>query len=265
MAKPLNARLPGQLALALLCLLTSLGGCAQDYSLAPSANGEQVTVRVKVPNDLKARTMQVMYRSSSCQRTRYDAYGKPYKVDGFHGVDVQPQREGQSDIYEAKLAKDGGGACRWHLANVIFGVEYRNPEQFGAGVTFAAGGGVVVIFDNNDSPMGGADKKVDGDLIISQGYYPWIDEEFLGGYRKTVRLAGRGIGFIKYKAPNAREVFFKPTLFPKYLVASAGPRVKLDNSYTRFEYPDGSILENRDIEPRFDKLESIRLAAENKK
>lgn len=117
-----------------------LGGCAQDYSLSPPANSEQVTVSVKVPSDLKARTMQVMYRSTTCQRTRCDAYGKPYKVDGFHGIDVQPQQQGQTDIYEAKLARDGGGACRWHLANVTFGVEYRNPEQFGRGVTFGAGG-----------------------------------------------------------------------------------------------------------------------------
>jgi len=253
------------LLIVLTTSFASLGGCAQDYSLAPPKNSEQVTIQVKVPPDLKAEKLEVMYRSATCQRTRYDAYGKPYKVDGFHGIDVQPQQQGQSDIYEARLARDGGGACRWHLANVTLGVEYRNPEQFGAGVTFAAGGGVVVIFDNNDSPMGAANKEVYGDLEIVQGYYPWIDEEFLGGYRKTVRLLGRGIGFLKYKAPQAREVFFRPALHSEYSVVSVGPKVKNNDSYTVFKYPDGSVLENRDVEPRFDKLESIRLTAEKKK
>jgi hypothetical protein len=143
------------IATTLLGFFIFLSGCAQDYSLAPPTNSEQVTVRIKVPPELEAEKMEVMYRSATCQRTRRDAYGEPYKVDGFHGIEVQPQQQGQSDIYEAKLARDGGGACQWHLANVTFGVVYRDPTRFGENVTYAAGGGVVVIFDYNDSPMGG--------------------------------------------------------------------------------------------------------------
>ncbi|WP_447749000.1 hypothetical protein [Pseudomonas nicosulfuronedens] len=124
-------------------LSSSLGGCAQDYSLAPPANSEQVTVRIKVPPALEAEKMEVMYRSATCQRTRRDAYGEPYKIDGFHGIEVQPQQQGQSDIYEAKLARDGGGPCRWHLANVTLGVAYAEPTPFGPDVKYGAGGGLL--------------------------------------------------------------------------------------------------------------------------
>jgi len=248
-----------------LLLLACLNGCVQDYSLAAPDNSEQVTIRVKVPSDLKARTMQAMYRSTSCQRTRYDAYGKPYKVDGFHGIEVQPQQQGLSDIYEARLARDGGGACRWHLANVIFGVAPRNTEQFGSGVTFGGGGGVVVIFDHNDSPMGGADIKVDGDLTVQGGYYPLLQESFLGGHRVQLVLWRATGEYRKYQALNAREVYFEPMLYSNYVVRSVGPKVKKEGNYRVIIYPDGSVQSDGRSGPSFSKLETIRKAAESQK
>lgn len=262
MAKPGKQRIP-----FLLCgLLGSLSGCANDYSLAPPPDSEQVTVRLKVLPELKlkAETMEVMYRSAYCRRTRYDAYGKSYQVDGFHGIDVELQRQGQSDTYEARLAKDGGGACRWHLANVTFGVSYGEPERFGENVSFGAGGGVVVIFDHNDSPRGSANVEVDGDLTIKKGYYPWLSEMFLGGHRKRISLTGDGGIYLKYKAPQARHIYFEPVVHSRYVVSSVGPKAKVKGNYIIFTYPDGSFLKNNDIRPRFQKLESIRLAAENR-
>ncbi len=257
---PVAQRMP----IALVLLLASLSGCAQNYSLAPPADSEQVTVRIKVPPELAVRPIEVMYRSSTCLRTRYDGNGKPHQVDGFHGFDVRPQRLGQSDIYEVKLARDGGGACRWHLANVTFGVMYREPERFGEGVTSGGGGGVVVIFDHNNSPMGGADLQVEGDLVIKESYYPWIDEEFMGKYKKSIRLAGVE-GFLKYKAMQARQIYFEPVFHSRYMVYSAGPKIKKKGNHTVFTYPDGTALANGDYKPRFDKLEAIRLAAEKQK
>ncbi|MGE4335746.1 MAG: hypothetical protein AB7E55_07200 [Pigmentiphaga sp.] len=249
----------------LLLLLACLNGCVQDYSLAAPDNSEQVTIRVKVPSDLKARTMQAMYRSTSCQRTRYDAYGKPYKVDGFHGIDVQLQQQGQSDIYEARLARDGGGACRWHLSNITFGVALRNPEQFGNGVTFGGGGGVVVILDHNDSSMGGADIRIDGDVVVKEELYPWLSESFLGGYKRQVYLSGQSQTFLKYQALNARSLYFEPRFNPRLIVYSTEPKVHRVGVFTKFSYPDGSVVSDGGAYPDFRRLEAIRKAIENNK
>ena len=249
---------------SLLILSVGLNGCAQDYSLAPPANSEQVTVRIKVPPELEVEKMEVMYRSTICQRTRYDAYGKPYKVDGFHGIDVQPQQQGQSDIYEAKLARDGGGACRWHLANVTFGVAYQEPTRFGEDVTYGAGGGVVVIFDNNDSPVGKADINVDGDLVIRRDYYPWVSERYIGGHRKNVNLISDGYGYyLKYKAIQAGSVYFEPILHSNFSAFSQGPKIKREGSYTTYLYPDGTTFTGVRMGPDFKKLEAIRKVAES--
>lgn len=127
-----------------LLTLASLSGCAQQPTFAPTPGGDQVTITIKVPQDLAADTMRVMYRSAQCP-SRESADGVPYEIDGFYPIEVQPQRQGQSDMYEAKLTRDGGGTCQWKLSNVTFGVSYLNTGRFGPGVLSGRGGGACHI------------------------------------------------------------------------------------------------------------------------
>ncbi|SEN65814.1 hypothetical protein SAMN04487857_1328 [Pseudomonas sp. ok272] len=250
--------------ITLFAVFISLSGCAQDYSLGPPADSEQMTITVKVPEELEAETLQVMYRSSTCKRITVGGSGQRVEQDGRHGIDVQLQRQGQSDVYQTKLPMDGGGACKWHLANVMFGVTYKDPTRFGENVIGGAGGGVVVIFDHNNSPRRGADIKVDGDLTIKKDYYPWIKERFLGGYTKRVGLAGDGDIYLMYQALQARSVYFEPILHSDFVVYTAGPKVKKEGNYTSVTYPDGSFQVDGRWGPNFRKLEAIRQAAEAK-
>ena len=141
-----------RLIVVLCTLLFTLVGCRQDYSLSPPADSEKITVTVKLPKELKTETMWVMYRSATCKRVGYGASGQRTERDGYHSVYRELERQGMSDLYQVTLPKNGGGACRWHLANVTFGVEFVDPMRYGEGVTYGAGGGVVVIFDHNNSP-----------------------------------------------------------------------------------------------------------------
>ncbi len=248
----------GKMPIALLSLLFSLSGCAKDYSLSPPADSEQITVTVKVPKDLVAETMQVMYRSTLCTFTDHSASGKPYQRDGYQSTDIQPEREGQSDLYEAKLAVDGGGACQWRLSNVTFGVTYADPTRFGENVTFGAGGGIVVVFDHNNSPRGRTGIEVEGDLAIRKDYYPRIDEDFLGRYKKTINLVGEARTYLNYQALQARKVYFEPVLHSDFVLYSAGPKVKKKGNFTTFTYPDGSVVADGKWHPDFLRLQTIR-------
>ncbi|MBD9680324.1 hypothetical protein IB274_26710 [Pseudomonas sp. PDM18] len=265
MAKYRKTHKPQRISVALLALLASLTGCAKDQSLAPPTNSEQVTVRIKVPAELKARTIDVMYRSTLCTFTDHSAYGDPYQRDGYQNMDIELTRQGQSDIYEAGVPKDGGGACQWRLSNVTFGVTYREPERFGENVVYGAGGGVVVIFDDNASPRGGANIKINGDLTIKESYYPWINEGFIGGHKKDISLLGDGYNYyLMYQAPDARLVSFEPVLHSIFMVYSTGPKEKKKGNFVTFNYPDGSIEQVPRARPDFRRLEAIRLAAEKK-
>ncbi|NWD24668.1 hypothetical protein HX864_15445 [Pseudomonas yamanorum] len=247
----------------LFALLTSLSGCAMDRSLAPPPNSELMTITVKVPKELEAETLEVMYRSPICKRITSGASGQRIELQGYHGIDVQLRQQGQSDLYEAKLPMDGGGACQWRLSNVIFGVAYSNPAQFGENVTYGAGGGVVVKFDHNRGlRSAGMPIEVEGDLMIKKDYYPWLSEAFLGGYRKQISLTGEGDIYLGYQALQARRVYFEPVLHSDFMATSQGSRVHKVGSYITFTYPDGSTSADGRSKPDFRKLQAIRLAAE---
>jgi hypothetical protein len=225
-----------------------------------------MTITVKVPKELETETLKVMYRSAVCKYITHGAFGQRIELEGYHGIDVQLQRQGQSALYQAKLPIDGGGTCQWHLSNVRFGVAYGNPARFGENVTYGAGGGVVVMFDHNrPSLSSGLPKKVDGDLAIRKDYYPWLSEAFLDGYRKRVSLAGEGSIYLMYQALQARQVYFEPVLHSDFLVRSEGTKIHKIGSFITFTYPDGSVAADGRYQPNFRKLQAIRLAAEAQK
>jgi hypothetical protein len=251
-------------AVALSGFVVSMSGCAKDYSLAPPPESEHVTVTVKVHDELVAETMEVVYRSTLCASMRYTAIGTSYKRDGVQRLNITPVRIATSDIYEAKLPRDGGGACQWRLSNVTFGVKYEDPTRLGENVSYGGGGGVVVMFDHNNSPHGGADIETDGDLIIKQDYYPWVDEGFLGQYKKTISLASGGYSYRMYKALQAQNIYFEPVLHTQFVLYSKGPKVKEKGNYTSYTYPDGSVYADGRSHPNFLRLQTIRLKAEGK-
>ncbi|MBD8569213.1 hypothetical protein IFT86_09340, partial [Pseudomonas syringae] len=72
----------------------------------------------------------------------------------------------------------------------------------------------------------GSSIEVDGDLTIKRDYYPWIDEEFLGRYIKSVNLLGAGGIYLGYEALQARKVYFEPVLHSDFVLYSAGPKKK---------------------------------------
>ncbi len=253
-----------KMSVVFLVLFAGLSGCSKDYSLAPPTDGEKITVTIKVPKELEAENMKVMYRSKLCTFTSRTASGVPYKRDGYQKADIQPLRRGQSDLYDAHLPVDGGGACEWRLSNVTFGVGYKNPASFGENVTYGGGGGMVVVFDHNNSPRGGTGIKVDGDLTIIKDYYPWVSETFLGQYTHRVSLIGEGDIYLGYQALQAKHVYFEPVLHSDFVLRSVEPKEKKKGNYTIFTLPDGRVLADGRPDTKFSKLQEIRMAAEAK-
>jgi hypothetical protein len=243
-------------------LLFSLNGCALDRGLSPEPGGEQVSITVKVPQNLAAEPMQVIYRSAKCPIKRSGPDWSSFEVDGYLTTTVQPLQQGNSNLYETKLAINGGGGCQWQLSNVTFGVTYASTTHFGQNVKPASGGGVIVMFDHYLAQRRSAfdpTKEVSGDLLIRKDYYPRVSEHFIGGHEKLAWLVGEGGTYLYYRAPNARKVKFEPILHANYVLHSVGPKVKKKGNYTRYTYPDGSVVADRISDPNFKKLQAIRL------
>jgi hypothetical protein len=244
--------------IGLICGLAVAGGCAKDRSFLPPDTNEYVTVTIKVGNYLKTEPMRVMYRSAICKYAKYDGNFRRTDVDGYHSFDLSFQRKGETDLYEVRLPKDGGGQCEWRLSNVTFEVVHTQPDTFGANVSAAGGGGVVVVFDHNNAQRGSAKVLASGDVSIKKNYYPWIREGFLSGYYKHVVLYSGNLLYLGYKAPNAKRVYFEPVFYSDLVTHSVGPKVKKDGNYPVFTYPDGRVISDGSAEPDLDILEAIR-------
>ncbi|WEK28263.1 MAG: hypothetical protein P0Y58_15235 [Candidatus Pseudomonas phytovorans] len=251
-----------EMAVLFVFSIVALDVSARGDELSPDDDGEKVILRVKVPSELAAREVEALYRSTVCTSVAYDMYGDPYKRDGYRQLDVQSVREGDTNVLRTELPVDRGGPCRWRLSNVTFGIRYGETSQFGENVAHGGGGGVVVMFDESNSPGSGLGIKVEGDVDVRPDYYPWLNERFIGGYRRDASLVTRRSPYIRYLALTARRINFEPALHSGYLVRSVEPKVKRKGDYTIFHYSDGSSSTEDWGEPSFRKLQEIRKAAE---
>ena len=249
-----------------LLSVSILSGCATDYRLAPPADSETVAVTLKVPAELTPKAFRAMYRSVTCKYVTRGGSGQRIELDGYHPVTPLLERQGQTDLYKVMLLKDGGGHCKWHLANITFGVSYPEVNRFGEGVKYGAGGGVVVKFDKNRASRDGPSQEVEGDLIIKKDFYPWISERFIELPGKAINIRGDGDIYDVYEAPRASIIYFEPVLHSDYVSYVVQPRVKKPGNHAVITYPDGSIqADGRRWGPDFHRLQAIRLRAEASK
>ena len=226
------------------------------------AGGEPVLVQLKLNTALKPKVMELMYRSKLCKHTTSSASGKPIELDGYNEVEVELSNSG-GDLLSYKVPLEGGTACEWKLSSIAFGVEYDGDGRFGHKLRHVRGGGLVVSFDDHTARRASNfPKTITGDLVLKQDYYPWVAERFIGGYEKTIRLAGDGYGYATFIAPTARNIYFEPVLHVDFPVFSVGPKVKAKGNRTVFTYPDGSVAVHALTVPTFKKLQAIRLQAE---
>lgn len=249
---------------AFIALFVSLSGCVKDYSLAPPPGSEQITVTMKVPEELEAMAMRVMYHSSICKQPALDVYGGRFELDRSQLTDIQPVRQGQTNIYEAKVPMNGGGACQWRLGNVLFGVVYSDPSLFGENVTYGAGGGVLLIVDSDKANHRDSYITAEGDLTIKNDYYPWLSEPFPKAHGKQINLAGGNSIYWVRRGAQVRQVYLEAVLHSGFLVNSEGPKDSMITSTIKFTYPDGTIESNGRRLPDFQKLQVLRLSAERK-
>ncbi|MNN13901.1 hypothetical protein D3C81_1269470 [compost metagenome] len=201
--------------------------------------------------------MRVMYRSEKCPISRSDGDGKRYEIDGAHAIEIQPKRQGQSDLYEARLPRDGGGTCQWKLSNVTFGVHYESTSQFGQEVEFSGGGEIIAVFDHNmpqQRSMYGFD-NVAGDIVIKEEYFPWVSEIFLNGHRKVVEIFGRQ-KFLTYRSLSARKVLFEPMLNSNLVVKTIGIKSMGTGEKAENIYPDGT-REFSNSDPNIERLREM--------
>lgn len=124
---------------------------ADDRTLSPPSNTEWVNVEIKNPSSYtQPFPLEVLYVSTTCKRELMSmSDGQHYEEVGYNTVEIPLQKQNDSDIWVAKIAKDGGGKCNWQLSAFNLGIEYIDATHFGKGLVPGSAVGATIAFDDN--------------------------------------------------------------------------------------------------------------------
>lgn len=223
-------------------------------TLSPPSNTEWVNIEIKNPSSYtKPFPLEVLYVSTTCKRELMSMRdGQHYEKVGYNPVKIPLQKQSDSDIWVAKIAKDGGGKCNWQLSEFNLGIEYIDATHLGKGLVPGTAVGATIAFDDN-ATKNGLFKTVHGDVNLSPIYYPYIRERKLNSTEATLSLLGEK-NFISLKVDGTNKISFIPRLDESKVTRYIGVAKKEPGSYAKIIYPDGSVAPEGTIIPDFNKI-----------
>ncbi len=252
---------PSKKTLLSMVLLSSTGcsiSSAVNKTLSPPADTKWVNIEVKNPSQYtKPFPLEVLYVSTTCKRELMSMRdGQPYKKVGYNPVKMPLQKQYDSDIWVAKIAKDGGGKCNWKLSEFNLGIEYVDATHLGKGLVPGTAVGATIAFDDNATKNGRFDLFKGSELILSPTYYPFIDSNKDIGVDDTLNLFGK-VNFIQKKIVSSNkniQMKFDPTLDESKVVRMIAPTEQKIGVYYKIIYPDGTVVSEGTTHPDVNKL-----------
>ncbi|WP_337009861.1 hypothetical protein [Pantoea sp. AS142] len=233
-----------------------LNGCAQatDRTLSPPPNSDWINVEIKNPSPYtKPFPLEVLYVSTTCKRELMSMRdGQHYEKVGYNPVKIPLHKHNDSDVWVAKIAKDGGGKCSWKLSEFNLGIEYVDATHLGKGLVPGTAVGATIAFDDN-ATKNGLFKTVHGDITLSPKYYPYIRERKLNSTETSLSLLGKQ-DFISLRGDATTKVNFMPFLDETKVTRYIGVKKKEPGAHAKIIYPDGSVAPKGTVMPDFNKI-----------
>lgn len=245
----------------LLQVVFLLNGCAQatDRTLSPPSNTEWVNIEIKNPSSYtEPFPLEVLYVSTTCKRELMSMRdGKHYEKVGLNPIKIPLlQEKNSSDIWIAKIAKDGGGKCNWKLSEFNLGIEYIDAAHLGKGLVPGNAVGATIAFDDN-ATKNGLFKIFEGSaLVLSPEYYPLIQSNKRISTDDMLNLFGEK-DFMQIKMISSAkniQLKFKPTLDESKLVKMIAPKEHKVGAFYKIVYPDGSVVSDGTTHPDVNRL-----------
>lgn len=248
---------------AIIIPIILLSGCGDhtDQTLSPPKNAHWVTVRFKLPEGVALQPMQVMYRSDSCNDTSKNSSGESYDIKGINGFKQDFAQQGQSDIWQTKIAVEGGGSCQWRLNSIkvsfsINETNYLSKDRANISTNY------IFDFDGyglSDGYGTGPARESKGDLDIKTDYFPLLTNNDLFK-KRYIELFGGDVKLKQYgrrfNVEDINQILIAPSVYMNKVVklssVAGGP------SGMEIIYPDGSVGPINETEPNYDKLLSMK-------
>ncbi|CAM4271438.1 hypothetical protein PLGE761_19965 [Pluralibacter gergoviae] len=243
-------------------VLFTVAGCsisrAVNKTLSPPVDTKWVNVKIKNPSQYtKPFPLEVRYISYECKKKRISGADGSVITEPSYNISGIPMQQESGDIWKAKVAMTGGGACKWRLSAVNLGIEYIDATHLGEDLVPGTAVGVSLAFDN-DASRNGQFTFYTGDLNISPKYYPYIRERRIAEKMKSLSLLGQK-NFLSYRVSKFNNIYFHPLVDERKVVRYIEPEKKVDGVYSKIIYPDGSVAPARTLLPDFDKVDKMEV------
>lgn len=233
-----------------------LAGCDKDESLKPPPDGEMVSVIAKMPADSKILPLGIMYRSTTCLKSRKNSNGDVVKEPGYHFIEKEFNPVSGDSIFNLEISRDGGGQCNWRLSNITLGFNLKEPpsdkDEKSENIPIKE----IVVFDGNSPQrLSGSYEVINGNVTLKGDYFPLITKRRGIGSPVEYSIV-RSSPDVIYKSTSAKEVVFEPRLHFLKTLHATEPAVQKVGEYISVLYPDGTI-ENGPYFPNYKKLQLL--------
>ncbi|CPR18721.1 hypothetical protein [Brenneria goodwinii] len=221
--------------------------------------GEQVKFSVELPKEMETSPLKVMYRSEICKASKPRSDGGSYKVPGYYYKEVIPS--GSRDVNKYNIPLNGWGGCLWKLSNLIIETSYSNSLKYNANKII--GTGLIFVFDNNLPQLyhgpyeySEGDEIFYGDVVMTKNYFPWYSYNIKQN-SNVLWTYGGGV-YSTYKVINTKSISLAFKSNPGVIVHSEWPVNNKEREFTKYSYPDGSVIVSRDEKPDYERLIHIK-------
>lgn len=228
-------------------------------TLSPPDNAPRVTVAFNMPDGITLSPLGGLYESDKCTDTHFNSNFKPYQVSGVSGVMLPFIREGQSNIWKASIATEGGGRCQWKLSSIRVGFRLSDDVSLVDGKKVFD---TSYLFDFKDNGIvntygTGPAQDISGDLNLKTDFFPMIT--YHKDNTSSLRLFGGNADNYKwsrhFRLHDTRRILIEPVIHFSRPVTLTPPDKPGDFTAT---YPDGSSEEITRIYPDYEKLLSMK-------
>ena len=233
-------------------------GCAprsdKNKTLSPPANTEWVTVGIKLPAGIEALPLNVLYRSEICQRARYNSAGEKYYISGFNPNTVALKQQGNSDIYQTKIALNGGGSCQWQLSEVWMSIIYKKTLNIDSDFETIPSHRLILIFNDHKFRPPELIRNLIKNEEIELNYYPVFINSKIEN-RKKIILFNSWDRSQYISTNNEKNILFSP-IYHKDNITKIDMPKELGSANIIY-YSDGTIEKINASRPNYNKLKSI--------